>query len=324
MVRARSRTTILTTLLALALIAPGAAQAAASKPGAQTGSATKVHQQDATLTGSVNPKGAQTTYSFQYGTTRSYGTTTPATPAGNGAKALAVNATVVGLAPATRYHYRLVARSSRGTSRGHDRTFKTRKQPLGINLIATVNPVKLLGEDEIAGQITGTDHANRHVILQTRPWPYTQPFADVTNQQITDKDGNFKFPVIDVAINTQYQVRVPGKPDLASPIVSVGVKPYITTHAPKSAKKRGKYGRIHWHGNIKPLRDGAQVLVQKVVHRKWVTIGSTTARHRSDTSSKYSRTLRQRHGGQYRIVVNSLDGAYVSNVGRTHTVHLKH
>lgn len=324
MVCALRRTTVLTPLLALALIAPSGAHAATAKPGVNTGSATKVGQQNATLTGTVNPNGAQTTYSFQYGTTKSYGITTPVTPAGNGAKALAVHADIVGLAPATRYHYRVVARSSRGTSRGQDRSFQTDKQPLGINLAATVNPVKLSGETIVAGQITGTDNGGRHVVLQSRQWPYTQPFVDSTNVQIADAAGNFQFPIVDLVINTQYQVKVPGRPNLASPIVSAGVKPYITTHAPKSVRKHGRYGRIHWYGTIKPVRDGAQVLVQKIVHHKWVTIGAATARHRSATSSKYSRTLRQRHGGTYRIVVNSLDGAYVPNQGRTHKIHLKH
>ena len=94
-------------------------------PVAATGSATSVTVSSATLNGSVDPNGRATIWYFQYGTSTSYGSSTPARSAGSGTTAGSVSAALGGLRPGRIYHYRLVARSDAGTSRGADRTFST-------------------------------------------------------------------------------------------------------------------------------------------------------------------------------------------------------
>ena len=111
----------LTFLLALAV----ATAHAATSPNATTGVATAVTPVSAVLKGNVNPHGSDTNYYFQYGPTASYGSRTATRSAGNGNGGIAVDATIVGLLPNTRYHYRLVAVSSAGTTRGADRSFVT-------------------------------------------------------------------------------------------------------------------------------------------------------------------------------------------------------
>jgi hypothetical protein len=92
-------------------------------PGATTGPASAVTDRSATLSGSVDAKGAPTSYRFEYGPTTAYGSSTPAADAGYG---LAVaNATLDGLNPATTYHYRVVATNAGGTTKGADQTFTT-------------------------------------------------------------------------------------------------------------------------------------------------------------------------------------------------------
>ncbi|MDX6665387.1 MAG: hypothetical protein QOG68_1593 [Solirubrobacteraceae bacterium] len=63
----------------------------------------------ALISGSVNPKGSATSYFFQWGTTTDYGQTTPVTSASNGTADVPVDVSLDGLAPATTYHYRIVA-----------------------------------------------------------------------------------------------------------------------------------------------------------------------------------------------------------------------
>lgn len=81
----------------------------------------------ATFGARVNPNGSATSYAFEYGTTTAYGVTAPATPedigAGNGF--VAVEQPIGGLAPNTTYHYRIVASSPAGTTRGPDRMLTT-------------------------------------------------------------------------------------------------------------------------------------------------------------------------------------------------------
>ena len=94
-------------------------------PAAVTGAATGVTPTSATLTGTVDPNGRATTWYFEYGTSTSYGTRTAVRDAGSGATAVGVAAGVSSLARGRVYHYRLVASSDAGTTRGADRTFTT-------------------------------------------------------------------------------------------------------------------------------------------------------------------------------------------------------
>lgn len=79
----------------------------------------------AVLNGHVNPEGQTTSYTFEYGTTTSYGSSTPAGAAGSGSSSEAVSASVTGLASNTTYHYRIDATNSTGTTNGSDQTFTT-------------------------------------------------------------------------------------------------------------------------------------------------------------------------------------------------------
>jgi hypothetical protein len=94
-------------------------------PEVSTSAASEVESTQAKLNGTVNPKGNNTHYYFQYGTTTSYGSSTPEGDAGSGLSSVPESASITGLEPGTTYHYRFVASSSAGTSYGADRTFFT-------------------------------------------------------------------------------------------------------------------------------------------------------------------------------------------------------
>jgi hypothetical protein len=79
----------------------------------------------AVINGMVNPNTIATTSHFEFGPTAAYGTSTPDRNAGSGTTLDPVSEPLSGLAPATTYHYRLVAASTGGTTIGDDRTFTT-------------------------------------------------------------------------------------------------------------------------------------------------------------------------------------------------------
>jgi hypothetical protein len=103
--------------------------AAPVAPIAVTGTATNISATAATLNGTVDPSGRATTWNFEYGTTTNYGTKTPAKSAGSGTSPAAVSAPVTGLVTGHTYHFRLVATSDAGTSRGSDRTLVAAAAP---------------------------------------------------------------------------------------------------------------------------------------------------------------------------------------------------
>src|SRR5947209_5577976 len=88
---------------------------AAGVPTVATGGAKSVTATSATLTGTVNPNGESTSYHFEHGTTTAYGSTSPTGDAGSGTKNVNASEAISGLAPNTKYHYRLVASNSSGT-----------------------------------------------------------------------------------------------------------------------------------------------------------------------------------------------------------------
>jgi hypothetical protein len=96
-------------------------------PAVETKAASEVKQTSATLNATVNPMGAEVTEcKLEYGTTTSYGSSTPCTPApGSGTSPVAVSASVTGLAANTTYHFRVSATNAGGTSKGSDQTLKT-------------------------------------------------------------------------------------------------------------------------------------------------------------------------------------------------------
>jgi hypothetical protein len=102
---------------------------AAAPPAATTSGAASLALTTATLNGTVNPEGQSTSYYFQFGTTTAYASQTPTTDAGTGITPVNASAAVSSLAPATTYHYRLVATNGTGTTLGADRSFTTASLP---------------------------------------------------------------------------------------------------------------------------------------------------------------------------------------------------
>jgi hypothetical protein len=123
-----------------------------------TGPPVNVKKEAATVTGSITPNGAGTTWAVQYGTSTAYGYQTFSQAAGNGTTAVPVSATLTGLAPALLFHYRLVAYHGGITSYGADQTFFTepirRPKP---RLTATTKP-GVARKSPYAFTTTGTLH----------------------------------------------------------------------------------------------------------------------------------------------------------------------
>ena len=98
-----------------------------SPPTATTEAATSIGYRQATLNGTLNPNGPEAHYDFEYGTTTSYGSKIPTSEAsaGFGTTTIAESATVTGLKPGTKYHFRIVAKTYAGTTGGADKEFTT-------------------------------------------------------------------------------------------------------------------------------------------------------------------------------------------------------
>lgn len=88
--------------------------------------ATDIIDKGAVLNASVNANGGSASLSFEYGLTPSYGAAVIASPlSASGNSPTAARAEIGGLTAGTVYHFRLVATSEFGTTKGEDMTFTT-------------------------------------------------------------------------------------------------------------------------------------------------------------------------------------------------------
>src|SRR5689334_8096702 len=92
-------------------------------PAVTTQAASSITPTSARLNGSVGPNGQETTYHFEYGLSKSYGSRTAETAAGHGTGSTDVSAAISGLSGGKTYHFRIVATSPGGTTNGGDRSF---------------------------------------------------------------------------------------------------------------------------------------------------------------------------------------------------------
>ena len=146
-----------------------------------------------------------------------------------------------------------------GTVLGKRRTFVTRRQPLGVSLAATPNPITLGSGTTLAGTLSGTGNAGRKIVLQSNPWPYTQGFRNASNELLTNATGGFSFAILSLPFNTQYRVLMPERPAVASPIVTAGVKFSVRSKVNKRRVKRGQEGPLLGPGHAGPPGRGHRV-----------------------------------------------------------------
>lgn len=306
--------------LAVVAVAPAAAHAATTKPAVSTGLAGSITPESATLTGAVDPGGARTTYRFEYGTTTKYGLRTARASAGSGVSRVAATAGATGLKSGTRYHFRIVASNGKGTVRGKDRTFRTPVQPLGFSVASNPNVTTLGGSTTIAGTLGGTGSTNREVQLQHNPWPYQAGFQPLGNVQLTSATGGFAFPVLGLAINTQYRVVTTGKNPVVSPLVGTVVGVGVTTNVKRLVKKGNT---LRFSGRVRPAKVGEQVGVQRLSGSTWQTLkGSRTLTGEADYA-EYATRVRIRKSGTYRVFVRVADGSLQSMAGSSVRIDLR-
>jgi hypothetical protein len=297
-------------LASLMLVAiPVAAHAALSRPGVFTGGAVTVSYGSATLTGSLNPHGSDTSYYFQYGPTRAFGAQTAVANAGAGASTVKVTVPVSGLQPITTYHFRLIAVNAAGATTGDDRAFKTAKIPLSLAILAAPNPTLYGGLATIQRTLSGTGNGDVPVLLQANPFPYTQGFATVGNPELTTTAGGFSFPFPGLTVATQFRVVTSTKVPVISPVAIEGVAVQVIAHVGRTHRRH--HARIY--GTVTPAVDGMEVAVMRITGGRNVLVAGTVLHHHNATSSRFSRVIRVRHRAIYRVLVRVTNGAQTSN-----------
>jgi hypothetical protein len=315
-----SRISLSCAVLALVMAVLSESQAlATAAPAAATGPAQQVQFASATVSGTVNPSGAATSYFFEYGSTSAYGMQTSPASAGSGTANVPVEQMLSGLAASTTYHYRLVATNSTSTSLGSDRTLTTSKIPLSLAITAAPDPVGFGAAVTIEGTLSGTGNGGAVVQLQQTAFPYTAGFVDIGNPELTLSNGTFAFNVLSLAQNTQYRV-VSG--NVASSDVVVSVSVAVALNARATGTRR--HPTIRFSGTISPAEPSARIAYERLVGTSWKVVGGAVASGSVVNGSvTFASTVHVHQGGFFRALVLPTEGSHVSGYSQTVVIRLK-
>jgi hypothetical protein len=315
----------------LAMLAP--AGQAAVKLGPPTVATGRTHAQGAsvTLLGAVNPRGAATTYFFQYGATSAYGKqTTPAVLPAGGAS-VRVGQGAPGILPG--YHYRLLASNSFGPSKpGKDRTYTTSTtRRAKFSLTKPQQATVYGGSVTLTGTLTGASNAARKIVLQESPYPFLTAFAAVGLPTVTGPTGAFSLRVPRLALTTEYRVSTLDPRPVYSSTVTVEAGYRVTLRVKHSSHK----GIVRLYGTVTPAAPGAKVFFQllkkvrpghteKTEERttRFSTQFTTPVKRATRSISRFSSIVKVIRGGTYRAhVVPSKKGPFAAGDSATVVLH---
>jgi hypothetical protein len=110
-------------------------------PTVTTDPASDLTETSATLNGTIDPGGIQSSYRYEYGLDTNYGSMTALVGAGSGSGASSAPQAVAGLDPNTTYHYRIVGSNSSGPILGEDQSLTTSPAPPSVGLSAVASAI---------------------------------------------------------------------------------------------------------------------------------------------------------------------------------------
>jgi hypothetical protein len=284
-------------------------------PGVADSRSSAITPAGVTLAGNVDPRGAPTTYYFQYGTTTSYGARRP-TPAGElapGIGEVPVAVTLDGLQPYTRYHWRLVATNAAGATRGRDHTFRTDRVATAVTVGVSRHRVSYGRGVSLGGRVSGAGVNGMTLALQQAQFPFDQGFRDVRTTR-AGRDGGYLFSVDNVWSTTRFRVVTRTQTVVASPTVTVGVRVRPNARARLRTRKRARI-----QGLIVPAVSGTVTLQRRRADGIWRTLRSVAVQPPDATGTPYrfdvwrARKITRR----YRVRVRLFQpGAYVGATSR--------
>jgi hypothetical protein len=271
-------------------------------PVASTRPATQKGPLSAVVNGLITPRGQPTTVHFVWGPTSSYGQQTPDVAVGAGFSGVPVSATLTGLQPNTRYHFRAIATNSLGTRRGGDRYLTTAKAPTGVTITPSTTRVSFGSGFQITGAVTG--QGSIPVALQRQDAPFSGPYVQVATTTAAS-NGAFTFFVGSLTQTARLRVTTltPVVATSAADRISVAVRDGIRT-------SRLSRHRVRVSGTLSPaMPHGVVSLQRQSGSGHWHTVAHAKARRAAHGRSQYRFTVRRtRHVQTFRTVVIPNDG----------------
>jgi hypothetical protein len=161
--------------------------------------------------------------------------------------------------------------------------------------------------------------AGTTIEVQQNPYPYAG-FKPTGKTGVVDPSGNYSIPGIVPQVHTQYKVVAKTSPPTESTAVTVRVRLRVSFKVSDSTPKKGTF--VRFSGTVAPAHDGKPVLIQKKTSTGYKTITRTTLIDNGTATSKYSKKVRIRASGTYRVIAESADQDHDNGTSRSRTLRV--
>jgi hypothetical protein len=185
--------------------------------------------------------------------------------------------------------------------------------------IKTSAPAVTFGRTVTLSGTTKNVAAGTTVELQQNPFPYAG-FKPTGKTAVVDPAGNWSVAGVAPQVHTQYRAEAKTSPPSQSTAVTVRVALRVSFRVSDSTPKRGT--RVRLFGTVAPAHDGKPVLIQKKTATGYKTVTRTTLLDNGTATSKYSKRLRIRRNGTYRIIAESLDQDHDNGTSGSRTLRV--
>jgi hypothetical protein len=173
--------------------------------------------------------------------------------------------------------------------------------PATLTLGASPTTVTFGKPTTLSGKLTGGKAvAGQTIQVQADTAPFEGKYANVATAT-TDAAGNWTATNAPTAL-TRYRAKAG---NTTSPTADVAVRLRVGIGVSDRTPKRGS--RVRFSGRVAPAHDGAQVRIQRRTATGWTTVARTTLADAGTEVSKYSKRVRVRRSGTYRVRVLSGD-----------------
>lgn len=284
------------------------------KPAVATRAPSALTATTATIVGRVNPYGLPTTYTFDWGTTTKYGTTTQSASVAVG-PTQTVEAQLTGLQPNTKYAFRVNATNAAGTVHSTSRSFTTGRGITSVSLTSVRRTLDWDGVTVISGAVRGSVPGGTKVLLLRQNHPFTGAYEQVGSQTASSA-GTYSFSIARLYEATHLRVVADTTPQVTSSTLTLRSR--MLARLSQGARTSGS---VRLTGVVYPAVAATIVKLERRSPKgRWVVLKRPKlTRSASGRGTFRLRVTRSRaHTQRYRLVVTPNDGgAHVTTAARS-------
>lgn len=131
--------------------------------------------------------------------------------------------------------------------------------------------------------------------------PLGDAFVTTGKTAVTAKNGDYRF-LVAPGVTTQYRVVTAGGPSVTSPVRGVRVRPLVGLTTSTAFPRKGSL--VRFAGSVRPVHTTLLVSIQRRTSTgRWATVAKTALKPATALRSSYSRRIRIRATGTYRVVL---------------------